>query len=70
MELYQDIEEFTIKLTKVGRKISYQNKNINKVIEFVYTDAMKFQMNTLIAVNGGTFSKGFLENHSSFTFYS
>ena len=40
MELYQAIEEFTIKSTGFNKN-NYQNKNINKIIGFVYTSIMK-----------------------------
>ena len=42
LELYRDIEGFTVKSTDLGRKKIYQNKNINKIIGFVYTNIMKF----------------------------
>ena len=62
MKLYQDIEEFSINLTNVSRKISYQYKNINKIIVFFHTNVIKFPKNTLIAVNDSIFSNGFPEN--------
>ena len=42
LELYQDIWEFSIKSRNDCRKISYQNKNISKIIGFVYRNVMKF----------------------------
>ena len=37
LELYHDIEVFTVKFTDLCRKKrNYQNKNINKIIGFVY----------------------------------
>ena len=62
LKLYQDIEEFSINLTNVSRKISYQYKNINKIIVFFHTNVIKFPKNTLIAVNDSIFSNGFPEN--------
>ena len=37
LELYHDIED-TIKPTDLGKKKNHQNKNINKIIGFVYTN--------------------------------
>ena len=37
LELYHDIED-TIKPTGLGKKKNHQNKNINKIIGFVYTN--------------------------------
>lgn len=49
-----------------SRKKSYQHKNINKIIGFVYTNIMKFPKN--VFVNNGMFSNNFLENVCSIIF--
>ena len=59
LELYHDIEEFTVKSTDVSRK-KVVKININKIICFVYTNITKLQKNGLI--NDRIFSNMFLEN--------
>ena len=62
LKLYQDIEEFSINLTNVSRKISYLYKSVNKIVFFFHTNVIKFPKNALIAVNDSIFSNGFPEN--------
>ena len=47
LELHKAIEDFKIKTT-VLCKNSFQNKSINKIIRFVYTNIMKFPKNAFV----------------------
>ena len=53
LELYQAIEYFKIETTNYCKN-TFQNKNINEIICFLYSNIMKFPKNTFIT--DGAFS--------------